>query len=197
SNTMRSMKPMATPRATSRATLSTIAASKPCQAGGAGSSGDRARLIASAAITRTRAGTARVPITGIAIRSAPTRSATQSRVEIMPNICWPSTTTWVAESISAGPGRGARSADQVRDAVEQRGGVLHQVTEQEGAQREHGRGQRRGLGHEGDGGLVDLGGGLEHAHHHAHDQHGEQQRAADPERDLESAAQLGEGEFGS
>src|SRR5690606_6332039 len=45
--------------------------------------------------------------------------------------------------------------------------------------------------------FVDLGRGLDDADDHAHGKHGQQQRSADPEGDLEATAQFGKGEFGA
>src|SRR5690606_23942621 len=182
---------MVTPTASSRATPSTVAASRPANSGGFGSMGARAMARAPATRTRSRSGTARVPMRGMAISSAPVRSMVHMTVPIMPKACRPSITIEVAGSTAV------VSADQVGNALEQGRGVVDQVSQQETAHREHGGGQGDGLGDEGDGRFVDLGRGLDDADDHAHGKHGQQQRSADPEGDLEATAQFGKGEFGA
>ena len=80
----------------------------------------------------------------------------------------------------------------MRQSLEQRRRVLHQYAQQVAAGGEQGGGQCDGLGHEGDGRFVELGGGLDHADHHADDQYDQQQRTSDPEGDLQAGAQFGE-----
>lgn len=81
---------MDTPMASSRAMLSTVAASKPVHAGTGGSIGDNAMASAPESITRTRFGTARLPTSGIAMIMAPMRSMVHSTVPIMPKALSPS-----------------------------------------------------------------------------------------------------------
>src|SRR5690606_11391190 len=152
-------KPMTTPTASSRAMVSTAAASNPFHAGTGGRIGASAIDRTSASIARTRAGTERLPTIGMATSIAPMRSITHSTVPMMAKACWPSMTTRVTESTAGlcaggpfpGSGKGlreegagggghrdARLADQVRYALEQQRGEFHQVPDQQAAQREQG-----------------------------------------------------------
>src|SRR5690606_16437401 len=96
---------------------------------------------------------------GMAINMAPMRSMIHRVLPMMAKACWPSTTIWVAESIAGLP-------DQMRYALEQLDGEFDQMADQQAAEREQRGGEGRGLGDEGDGRFIELGGRLDHAHHH-------------------------------
>ncbi|MCY1374356.1 hypothetical protein D9M69_616950 [compost metagenome] len=80
-------------------------ASKAIRSGVPGSNGASAIASAPAMMTRTRTETARVPINGAAISSAPVRSIVHRMALTMPKACWPSMTIWVAGSIASRPRR--------------------------------------------------------------------------------------------
>src|SRR5690606_20462659 len=189
SNASRSIIPIATPSENSRSTPSTVAASTPI-GGGAGITVASAADSAMVVISRARAGIPRPPTTGSTCSAAPTRSAYHSTAPSMANRSSPASV--VSETVST-----AASADQVRDAVEQVDGEGDHAPEQEmpGRRQHHHQPQR--LDHELDGRLVDLGGGLQHAHRHAHHQHRDQRRAAEGERHLQAAGDFAKGDFGS
>jgi len=112
-------------------------------------------------------------------------------VPIMPKACRPSAAIWVAASIEL-----RVLADQVRNALEQQRGEFNQVADQQAAQCEQHGCQCRRLGDEGDGRFVQLGRGLHDTDHHAHHQHGKQQRAGHPQHGDQAATQFGQGKFG-
>lgn len=104
---------MLAPTASSRAMLSTAWAVKPSHSGTGGRIGASTIASVPASITRTRPGTARVPINGMAVSNAPVRSMVHMIAPTIANARWPSITIWVAESIRSGP-----LADQVWNALE-------------------------------------------------------------------------------
>ena len=57
--------------------------------------------------------------------------------------------------------------------------------------------QRQALDHEGDGRLVDLGGGLDDADRHAHRQHRQQHRRTEQQRHLQAVGDLVKCDFGT